>query len=525
MKQKHKVNTFLQVTAITLTAIMAVQFFVAPVNASLSTRTLKVCLILPTTGGLGVIGVDEVRGATIAIDQANTILAAGSSGIQFATPPPSADSGTTAAQADNGWKLLVNVDGCQATVGAAGSGETSGFLTDANTAKIPTISPSSTAASLAIAGDSLFRAPGNDLAQAPAAAALIYAAGVRHLAIITRQDPYGTGLRDGIKTAFLAKAGTDVANELVTTYDPTSISAAQAATDTLNGQVTTFLGSHTANTIGVAIIAFEDDGVAIFNKARTETDLPKVLWFGTDGIGGSNAFIPPNQCGSGCGTGSPAVSLFMATKANVTGSFPTSPNLAAGGTLIANLAYNGTSVPKRVGGVDSGIVNLTGTGYHSIYGLIPQPYWDYSYDAAVIQMLAILKANSYVGADIRAQIIAVANATVGATGQLDLAASGDRAKQFYIYYGYNYLAPKNGTCCFAWDFSGGHSFFNPDTGLIVGSRPTASETGQIWTSELQDLAAAATFSTVPAIANAYIALSLLFVTATAVVAVNRRKRV
>ncbi len=525
MKLGNKSNNLLQLFAIAITAVMAVQLLVVPVNASLPDHTPKVCLILPTTGGLGVIGVDEIRGATVALKQANAILAAGTTGIQFAIPPPSEDSGTTQSQANAGWKLLHNVAGCEATVGAAGSGETSGFLTDANNAKVPTISPSSTAASLAIAGDMLFRTPGNDLVQAPALAAWVYSLGIRHVGVITRQDPYGTGIRDGFATAFTALSGAEVANTAVTTYDPSSISAAQAATSTLNGQIHTFLMTHAANTVGVVIIAFEDDGNAILDKARTEVDLPTVLWIGTDGIGGSNAFIPLNQCGSGCGSGSVAVASFMGKTVNITGTFATSPVLAAGGAQMDNLAYNGTVVPKRVGGVDSGIVNLTGTGFHAVYGLTPQPYWDYAYDAAVIEMLAILKANSYVGTDIAAQIIPVANATIGATGLLSLAASGDRALQHYIYYGYKWDGT-NSTCCFSWDFSGGNGFYNADTETIVGSRPVASETGgQIWTSELQDLAEAVTFGSVPAFTSAYLALSLLFVAATTAITVTRKKRV
>jgi ABC-type branched-subunit amino acid transport system substrate-binding protein len=389
----------------------------------------KVCFILPTTGGLGTIGVDEIRGADIAVSQANAILnmiAANHPTVNF-TDANRQDSATNPTIAKAGFDTLVS-QGCQVTIGAAGSGETSGFLADADADHVPTISPSSTAASLAISGDYLFRTPGNDLVQSPATASWAYSIGLRYIAIIARNDPYGTGLANGIHDAFIAKGGT--ANAPII-YDPTSTSAQQTATDTLNTQIGTLLGSHPASQVGVIVIAFADDGTTIFDKARTETNLPNVRWVGTDGVAGDRAFVPPPV-----GTSSVQVAAFLA-KVNLTGTQPTAPTLGTNGALSANLAFNGTSVPKNGGGS----LDLSGTGYFSIYGITPQPYWDYAYDAAVIAMLAILKGNSYTGTSIADWLgingnHSIANITIGATGLDSLAPTGDRAKQHYIIYGY-----------------------------------------------------------------------------------------
>jgi len=396
----------------------------------------KVCFILPTTGGLGTIGVDEIRGADIAVTQANMILNA------IATVPKQPtvnftdanrqDSATNPTTAKAGFDTLLS-QGCQVTIGAAGSGETSGFLADANTNHVPTISPSSTAASLAISGDYLFRTPGNDLVQSPATAHWAYSLGLRFIAIIARNDPYGTGLANGIHDSFNGLGGT--ANAPII-YDPASTSSQQTATDTLNTQIGTLLGSHPASQVGVIVIAFADDGTTIFDKARTETNLPKVHWVGTDGIAGDRAFVPPPA-----GVSSTQIAAFLAS-VNLTGTQPTAPTLGANGALSADLAFNGTSVPKNGGGS----IDLTGTGYFAVYGITPQPYWDYAYDAAVLAMLAILKGNSYTGTSIADWLglngnHSIANITIGATGLDSLAPTGDRAKQHYIIYGYTASVP------------------------------------------------------------------------------------
>lgn len=413
-------------------------------NHTLAPGTYKICFILPTTGGLGTIGVDEIRGADIAVTQANKILNATATianhpTVNF-TDANRQDSATNPTIAKAGFDTLLS-QGCQVTIGAAGSGETSGFLADANTNHVPTISPSSTAASLAISGDYLFRTPGNDLVQSPATALWAYSPplGLRYIAIIARNDPYGTGLANGIHDHFIADGGT--ANAPII-YDPMSTSSQQTATDTLNTQIGTFLGSHPAAQVGVIVIAFADDGTTIFDKARTETNLPNVAWVGTDGVAGDRAFVPPPA-----GTSSVAVAAFLASaKVHLTGTQPTAPTLGANGALSANLAFNGSAVPLVVGCPsachESGSIGATaGTGYFAIYGITPQPYWDYAYDAAVLAMLAILKGNSYTGTSIstwlgRTGTSSIANITIGATGLDSLAPTGDRAKQHYIIYGY-----------------------------------------------------------------------------------------
>ncbi len=517
MPNKRNSDPLLRILTITFAALIAMQMIIAPVSAGVPSKiNLKIGILLPVSGGggLGVIGQDEERSAQIAVKQANKVLASGTTGVNFTTAGLTIDSATDPTVADTGFKNLVDTLGVRIVVGAAGSREVAGFKADADLRQVAAISPSSTAASLAIVGDYIFRAPGNDLLQAPAIAAWIYHQGIRHLAVITRQDPYGTGIRDGAKNKFLTFSGTEIADVSTTTYDPDSISAAEAATVTLNSQIGTLLGhpgATTANT-GVLMISFEDDGNAIFAKAATQTNLPNVNWFGTDGIGLSDAFLPVSQGG----TGSTAVASFMANKVNVTGSFATAPAPGPGQSSVSTLYLDGASVAKAGGGS----IDLTALGFHDIYAKDPQGYGDYSYDSAVLAMLAVLKSNSYVGASIAAQIIPVGAETIGATGLLALGPDGDRASQEYVFYYYKY----NSTSMkYYWDSSTG-PFYNFNTGAVVGTLPSLSESGgTIWTTLLQTLAAGVTVA-VWTFPNVYLAVSVLFLAATAVLTITRRRR-
>lgn len=523
MENRRKSTHFLQALTIAITALIALQILVVPVSAAglPSKSHIKIGILMPVSGGggLGVIGQDEERSAQIAVKQANAILDAGTSGVNFTTAGLVVDSATDPVVADTGYKNLVDSLGVRIIVGPAGSREVGGLLADANLRQVAIISPSSTAASLAIAGDSVFRAPGNDLLQGPAIASWLYHSGIRHLAVITRQDAYGTGLRDLAKTVFLGFAGTEVADVSATTYDPDSISAAQAATVTLNSQVGTLItnagGNKTA--VGVLIISFEDDGNAIFAKAATTSNLPNVRWFGTDGIGLSDAFCPSSQ-GGGC-TGSTPVASFMANTVNVTGSFATAAAPGLGQTSMSECYLDGCVVSITGGGT----VNLTAKmlSFHLVYNKEPQGYGDFAYDSAVLAMEAVLKANSYVGADIRSQIINVGNETIGATGLLSLGPSGDRAAQEYVFY---YFKFNSTSTKYYWDSTTG-PFYNFNTGTVVNTLPSLTESGgTAWTTLIQTLAAAVTTAAVVTFANAFAALSMLFVASTAILIITRRKR-
>jgi ABC-type branched-subunit amino acid transport system substrate-binding protein len=392
---------------------------------------IPICLLLPTSGGLAALGFDEIRAIDVAVAQANMILKSGSSGVNF-SDTFRYDSASLNTIAKTGFDFLTGApDNCQVVIGATGSDETSGFLSDANSRHVPAISPSSTAASLAIAGDYLFRTSANDLAQAPATATWIYHQGIRYLSIIAINSTYGQGLADGIDASFTSLGG-HVANYSTLFYAPYGLDSPRLATDTLNIQIGMILSSHLASQVGVLIVDPGGGDQTILSEAASQTNLRKVVWFGTDGVAGDPALLPPIDGG----TGSPSIAQFVAS-INLTGSIPTVSSLGLGGATMSDLAYSGTTILK-VGG---GTINLRGTGYLPTYSITPQYFWNNAYDAATLAMLAILKGNSYNGTCIstwlgRTGTRSIANITIGATGLDALTPTGDRAVQHFSFYGY-----------------------------------------------------------------------------------------
>ena len=147
-------------------------------------------------------------------------------------------------------------------------------------------SQGSTASSLAIAGDHLFRLAPNDRLEGAAMAEVMRDDGIDVIVPIWRNDTGNTGLRDGAMQFFHA-AGGIVHGGLP--YDP----ATTDFTTTVNALGDAVHAAKNANPgkrVGVYIAAFEE-GASIFDRARFDTDLSSARWYGGDGLTQSQALL------------------------------------------------------------------------------------------------------------------------------------------------------------------------------------------------------------------------------------------
>ncbi len=158
-------------------------------------------------------------------------------------------------------------------IGPMASGVLSGIKNFADSNKIVIISQSSTAPSLAIPNDFVFRVVPTDNFQSKALAKLIATKGFKKVAAIYRGDAWGVGLFEAFKERFTAMGGQVQGVK----YDPNA--------KDLSGEVAKLssivksMGSGTA----VLMISFEDDGIQIIKLAAQDATLSSTLWFGTDG--------------------------------------------------------------------------------------------------------------------------------------------------------------------------------------------------------------------------------------------------
>ncbi len=416
-----------------------------------------------------------VQAAEIAISQANRILDAGGTGINFTSNGLIVDSKLDPVAADQGFRTLVDQWGAQVVVGPAASLEILGLKNSSDLREVPVISPSSTSPVLKQI-DYIFRLTAPDDLLARALALRLYTLGMRHVATITGSDSLLVGFRDSFKTTFLSFSGTEVADTRPTTYDNFDLTSTHLAVDTLNDQVGTLIANAGGDPtkVGVVDVGYGSDQFYIYDYARTKTNLPNIRW--SEGYGADQAYLLPASQG---GNGSQDTAAFQ-LKVNLTGALYTLPPPGPGQVNMDSLFRYG-AVISLVGG---GSVDLRGTGFVNVTGREPAFYGsylivNYAYDAAWVAMLSILKANSYVGRDIAAQIGNVANSTVGATGVLTLSAFGDRAAQDYVYWSFKKTDSSIAGCstppCYFIDLTTG-PFYESDTNTIVSSLPPASET-------------------------------------------------
>lgn len=327
--------------------------------------------------------------ALLAIDHMNARLQAAGSLIRF--QGIAEDTAGTPAGATQAFQLLAAAN-VEVVVGPLSTGEAGAVLTFLNTNHIVAISPSSTGVTAAIPNDFMFRAPPTDIPQAKALSQLVDALGYTKVAIMHRQDDYGKGFADLFESRFRDVYGGTVAR---IAYDPTKtdlsteVGALSSAVQTLGP------GPQTA----VLVTAFETDGIEIFSEARLDATLSGVRWFGSESTRRST-FL--NR------TARPEVVDFI-RNVNLTGFFA-SPSLNPV-SLAFEQAYTAkypSRDPKK------------------------SPYSYYSYDSAMLAMMAVLAAGKYDGDAIKAILPHVAETYLGASGHKAMDANGDAIAADYL---------------------------------------------------------------------------------------------
>ena len=170
--------------------------------------------------------------------------------------------------------------GVKIIIGPQSSAEVAMIKPYADAHDILVISQGSTASSLAIAGDNIFRFCPNDTREAEAIVALMWHDGIRAIVPLWRNDAGNNGLHDSVQAAFQLQGGTVEAGYQ---YEPTT-SDFSVATGSVAGQIDNLVGGGTdPATIGVYLAAF-DEVVDVFHSAQGNTTLSNTAWYGSDGV-------------------------------------------------------------------------------------------------------------------------------------------------------------------------------------------------------------------------------------------------
>jgi len=274
--------------------------------------------------------------------------------------------------------------GIKVFIGPMTSAEVKQIMNYANQNHLVIISPSSTAPSLAIPNDYIFRFCPTDRIQGPVIAKMAKALGKKVLIIMWRGDAWGDGLHDAIKEA-AQKLGIEVIDG--PRYDPKA-KEFSAEVAKLAQLVENAVKKYGADKVAVSYIGF-NEVVQVMDTAAQYKVLREVQWFGSDGTALLSELLKD----------------------------PTAAKFAADVKFL-NPIFAATKSQKY-----ERVVNEL----KKMLGREPDTYALASYDAAWVAALSILDTQKYDGTAIKNILPDVAYNYFGATGWIVLDKAGDRA--------------------------------------------------------------------------------------------------
>lgn len=178
-------------------------------------------------------------------------------------------------------------DGIQYYVGPMGSSDARMVREYATDNGLVIVSPSSTAQSLAIPGDNLFRlAPADDL-QSVYLSDLVGEAGKTHVVIVNKDDPWGNGLTEGFIQSY---TGT-VSDAHPLDGDSSSIDFGALAAQ-LDEQLGQLIRDHGVERVAILYLGHSLDLISLADAITADPALDSVTavkWYGADSVATSSA--------------------------------------------------------------------------------------------------------------------------------------------------------------------------------------------------------------------------------------------
>jgi len=257
-----------------------------PVEPSGKTE-IKIGALFSISSGWTTLGVNSKTALEIAETQINTYLASLNS--QYTVNFIIEDTELDPAKALEKLKSL-KAQGVQIVVGPQSSAEVNAIKSYADSNDILIISQSSTAFSLAVQGDNIFRLCPDDIHEGEAVANLMYSDGITAAVSISRNDAGNLGLQSATKNHFELIGGNIIPG---VTYEASTTDFTETAA-ALKAAVTAAIALHGQAKTAVYLTAF-DEAANLFSAIKDDPVLTSVKWYGSDGVALSNALIVNND--------------------------------------------------------------------------------------------------------------------------------------------------------------------------------------------------------------------------------------
>jgi branched-chain amino acid transport system substrate-binding protein len=301
--------------------------------------------------------------------------------------------------------------GAQVIIGPQSSAELAAMKDWVDANGLLVVSPSSTAGSLAVEGDRIFRFTPADSLEGVAISALMWGDGIRSVVPVWRADAGNQGLHTATAARYNALGGM-VSSGVEYAASTTSFAATVSA---VSAQVQQALAERPAAQVAVYLAGF-DEVADLMAQAAGDPVLKSVRWYGSDGIAQSAAFL-----------GKPAAVAFAETVGFPAPLFGLDPSAAEKWQPLA------ARIQARA-------------------GIAPDAFALAVYDAVWVAAQAYLASPRPASiADLTDRFAAAADSYYGATGWTALNDAGDRR---YANFDFWAVHPSGGT--HAWVRVGGY---------------------------------------------------------------------
>lgn len=239
-------------------------------------KTVKVGALLSLTGNWSSLGLNSKAALEIAADDINHYMEETGSAYRFALSVYDTKLDTALAE-----QAIAKAkdSGINFIIGPQSSAEVGAVKPFADANNILVVSQGSTAGSLSIEGDNIFRFCPDDLIEGKAMANTIHKAGIKALVTVCRDDAGNKGLQLSTGAAFTALGGTVAA---LPPYATTTTNFASVIAG-IKTKLQDLAASHPTGETAVYLASF-DETTELFKQAATDPVLASVKWFGADGV-------------------------------------------------------------------------------------------------------------------------------------------------------------------------------------------------------------------------------------------------
>jgi len=356
-------------------------------------NTVVIGGLFSLTGNESTLGNASYAAMEIAVEDINKFLNDNGKNIIF-----NVDVKDTVLDPDMALEKLMelNDSGIKLVIGPMSSAEVAVIKDFADDNAILIVSQSSTAGSLSIAGDNIFRFVPDDSQEGMAIATLMNRDGINTVIPVFRNDAGNKGLEIATRASFVSMGG-KVSDRIEYGTDTTDFSN---VVDELSIRVGLEVERSDTEQVGVYLAGF-DEVVDLFQLAKNEPILSSVRWYGSDGVVFNEALTENTGCSS----------------------------------EFAEKVY----YPNPILGLDQSLETKWGPIADEIVsrsGDKPDAFALSVYDIAWAIALAYVSADEPDNIDsLKTAFVSQANSSMGITGSTELNAAGDRKTANFDFWG------------------------------------------------------------------------------------------